>query len=93
MTDRTAADGSGFDFEETLEELEEIARALDREDLGLDEAIALFERGLSKLRAAREWLDTASGRVEEIIASASGRTETRPFEGGETGGPDDGAAG
>jgi len=76
---------SELDFERTLEELEEIARALDRDDLGLDEAIALFERGISRLRAANEWLETASGRVEEIIASASGRPETRALEESEDG--------
>lgn len=75
------SDGDALDFEETLAELEEIARALDRDDLGLDEAIALFERGIARLREANEWLETASGRVEEIIATSSGRIETRPLEG------------
>lgn len=78
-----------LDFEKTLEELEEIARALDRDDLGLDEAIALFERGVARLREANEWLESASGRVEEIIATSSGRIGTRPLEetdGGETDG-------
>ena len=81
--------GDGLDFEKTLAELEEIARALDRDDLGLDEAIALFERGIARLREANEWLEAASGRVEEIIVTSSGRIEKRPLEGtdgGETGG-------
>lgn len=82
------SESDALDFEETLEELEEIARALDRDDLGLDEAIALFERGIARLREANEWLETASGRVEEIIATSSGRLETRPLEGSD-GGQDD----
>lgn len=69
-----------FDFEEALRELETIGTRLDREDLGLDEAIALFERGVERLRAASRWLDEAAGRVEELIERADGRLETRPFE-------------
>lgn len=74
-----------LDFEKTLAELEEIARALDGDDLGPDEAIALFERGVARLREANEWLETASGRVEEIIATSGGRVETRPLEGTDAG--------
>ena len=74
-----------LDFEAMLAKLEEIARALDRDDLGLDEAIALFEEGIARLREANEWLETASGRVEEIIATSSGRFETRPLEGMDAG--------
>lgn len=82
-----------LDFEATLEELDEIARALDRDDLGLDEAIALFERGIARLRAANEWLERASGRVEEIIATGTGGLETRPLDGADGGETDGDAAG
>lgn len=87
------SESGALDFERTLEELEEIARALDRDDLGLDEAIALFERGIARLREANEWLENASGRVEEIIATSSGRIETRPLEGTDGGETDDDRSG
>ncbi len=69
-----------FDFEEALKELETLVERLGREELGLDEAIELFERGVERFRAASRWLDEASGRVEELIASAEGSLETREFE-------------
>ncbi len=74
----TAGDGD-VEFEATLEELEEIVSKLDREGVGLDEAVALFERGIDRLKRANAWLDSASGRVEELIATATGELETRPL--------------
>ena len=71
----------GFEFEETVRELEGIVERLDREDIGLDEAIRLFERGIERLGEARRWLDQASGRVEELIATSTGGLEGRPMEG------------
>lgn len=68
-----------IDFEETMAELERIVRALDRPEVPLDEAIELFERGMARLKEAHGWLDRAAGRVEELIADASGSLESRPL--------------
>ena len=65
------------EFEATLQELEDIVSRLDREGVGLDEAVALFEKGIDKLKRANGWLEHASGRVEELIATATGGLETR----------------
>jgi exodeoxyribonuclease VII small subunit len=73
-------DENELDFEKTLAELEAIVSGLDRDDVGLDEAIALFKRGLDRLQAANEWLSQAEGRVEELIQTSSGGLETRPFD-------------
>ncbi|MYA33729.1 MAG: exodeoxyribonuclease VII small subunit [Gemmatimonadales bacterium] len=70
-----------FEFETAIRELEGIVAGLDREGIGLDEAIALFEQGIERLGEARNWLETASGRVEELIASSTGELEARPLEG------------
>ncbi len=70
-----------FEFEAAIRELEGIVARLDREGIGLDEAIALFEQGIERLGEARRWLETASGRVEELIASSTGRLAAKPLEG------------
>ena len=75
----TASSDREFEFEKAVAELEDIVERLDREDVGLDEAIKLFERGVARLGEARRWLETASGRVEELIASSAGRLETKPL--------------
>ena len=74
------ADGSQPDFESALEELEEIVRRLDREELSLDEALELFEEGVARLRTASRLLDEARGRVDEVVEEAAGELETVDFE-------------
>ena len=60
-------------FEKTLDELEQIVEALESEQLDLDEALGLFERGIERLRQAAGALDGAHGRVEELIRGVDGR--------------------
>ncbi len=62
--------GERFSFETALAEVERIAGQLEQEDIGLDEAIALFEQGVHRLGEARRWLETARGKVEELIAES-----------------------
>ena len=68
------------DFEAALDELEEIVRRLDREELRLDEALALFEDGVARLRTASRLLDEARGRVEEVVGEAADELQTVDFE-------------
>lgn len=63
-------------FEVALEELESILEVLERDELRLDEAMALFEEGVAHLRAANRRLTEAGGRVEELIADAAGDLRT-----------------
>ncbi len=84
-------DGEGRGFEELMAELEDIVERLGSSDLELDEALELFERGVTCLREASGLLDSAEGRVEELISSASDDFEAIGFEvpdldDGETGG-------
>ncbi len=59
-------------FEELMDDLERIVRQLDGGEVELEEALALFERGVVRLRAAAQLLDGAHGRVEELIEASSG---------------------
>lgn len=77
-------------FEAALSELEEILRALEGDELRLDEALELFERGVARLRTANRLLEEARGRVEELVEEAAGELRTVPFEPPEE---DGGAAG
>jgi exodeoxyribonuclease VII small subunit len=72
-------------FERALAELEAIADSLERDDLALDEALRLFERGIARLRVAGSLLDSAHGKVEELVEGASETFRASPFdlEGGE----------
>ena len=66
-----------MNFEAALNRLEEIAAALDRADLSLDESLALFEEGIQRLRAASDALARAEGRVTTLVEQANGALEER----------------
>lgn len=52
--------------------LEEIVRKLEGGDVELDAALALFEEGVARLRAAKERLGAAELKVQEVIEEAGG---------------------
>lgn len=85
-------DADGPEFEAALSELEEVVRALDRDEMQLDEALSLFREGVGHLRTAGRLLNEAEGQVEELIEEASGELETVEFDagGGEEAGEGDG---
>jgi exodeoxyribonuclease VII small subunit len=55
-----------------LARLEEIVRKLEAEDVELDAALALFEEGVARLRAARERLVAAELKVQAVLEEAGG---------------------
>lgn len=55
-----------------LARLEEIVRRLEGEDVELDAALALFEEGIARLRAARERLEAAELKVQTVVEDAGG---------------------
>lgn len=59
-------------LQEELRRLEEIVRELEGKELDLDRAIALFEEGVGRLRAAREQLSRVETRVQKVLEDATG---------------------
>ena len=53
-------------FEQAEAELRAIVERLESGDVGVDEAIALWERGEALYEICRERLDSAEGKVEEL---------------------------
>jgi exodeoxyribonuclease VII small subunit len=53
-------------FEAAQRELEQIVQRLEGGDTGLDEAIALWERGEELYRFCVARLETAQGKIEEL---------------------------
>jgi exodeoxyribonuclease VII small subunit len=64
-------------FEETLTRLEQIADALDRDDIPLEQALVLFEEGIAKLREASALLAEVEGKVQTLIEQSQGVFEVR----------------
>ena len=59
-------------FREVLERLEGVVRELERNDVDLDRALALFEQGVRELRDARALLEEAELRVRKVVEKADG---------------------
>jgi exodeoxyribonuclease VII small subunit len=59
-------------FEELQRELEEIITRLERGDVAVDDAIALFRRGEQLYAACVARLRDAELRVEELVPPATG---------------------
>ncbi len=62
--------GQKIGLEARLARLETIVSALEREDLELDEALALFEEGIGHFRAAQELIRTTELRIEQLLDEA-----------------------
>ncbi len=66
---------------EDLARLEEIVRKLEAEDVELDAALALFEEGVARLRAAREHLGAAELKVQTVLEEAGGDLRLTDLDG------------
>ena len=63
-------------FEAAQKELERIVERLERGEAGLDETIALWERGEELYRLCVGKLDAARGRIEELARRSEGTAAT-----------------
>jgi exodeoxyribonuclease VII small subunit len=62
-------------FEQRLRRLEEIVGELESEQIELERALALFEEGVTCLRAATEELGKVEARVQRLVERADGSFE------------------
>jgi len=65
-------------FEEALQRLEGIVRAMEAGDLPLERAIAEFQEGMQLARICREKLDQAEQKIEMLVSEAGALTK-KPF--------------
>jgi exodeoxyribonuclease VII small subunit len=69
-----------LDFERSLARLEEVVRKLESPQLSLDEAMKLFEEGVTLSRECQKQLEEAEGKVEILLKKADGKMVAEPFE-------------
>jgi exodeoxyribonuclease VII small subunit len=62
-------------FEQRLRRLEEIVGELESEQIELERALALFEEGVTCLRAATEELGKVEAKVQRLVERADGTFE------------------
>ena len=66
-------------LENRLRRLEEILARMESDDVALEEALGLFEEGVTHVKEAERVLSAAELRVEELLSDG----QTRPLEAGE----------
>ncbi|MBQ4642357.1 MAG: exodeoxyribonuclease VII small subunit [Oscillospiraceae bacterium] len=59
-------------FEENMQRLEQIVRAMERGDVALEESLKLFQEGTELVRSCGKLLDDAELQVKKITTAADG---------------------
>ena len=70
----------GNEFEKAFQQLEEIVKRLESEELPLDESLQLFEQGISLSRLCHKRLEEVEKKIELILADAKGQPRVEPFQ-------------
>lgn len=66
-------------FEENMQRLEQIVRAMERGDVALDESLKLFQEGTKLVQSCGKLLDEAELQVKKIAVSADGSPVEEAF--------------
>ena len=66
-------------FEENMQRLEQIVRAMERGDVPLEESLKLFREGTALVEACGKLLDEAELQVKKIATAADGSPVEEDF--------------
>ena len=66
-------------FEENMQRLEQIVRAMERGDVALEESLKLFQEGTELIGRCGKFLDEAELQVNKIVAGPDGSPVEEEF--------------
>ncbi|RUR18570.1 exodeoxyribonuclease VII small subunit [Legionella sp. km535] len=69
----------GINFEQSITELEEIVKQLEKGELSLEDSLKQFEKGIGLARRCQDVLNQAEQKIETLTASHSS-SEPNPDE-------------
>lgn len=69
-------------FEENMQRLEEIVRAMERGDVPLEESLKLFREGTSLVESCNKLLGDAELQIAKIVTDANGKPVEGEFDDG-----------
>lgn len=67
-------------FEENMQRLEQIVRAMERGDVPLEESLKLFQEGTQLVEHCGKLLDEAELQVKKITAATDGTPQEEVFD-------------
>lgn len=59
-------------FEQSMQRLEQIVRAMERGDVALEESLKLFQEGTELVASCAKLLDNAEMQIQKVVKSADG---------------------
>lgn len=66
-------------FEDALKQLEEITERIEKGEIGLEESIAQYERGMGLVKQCRDILTKAEHKIQQLQEKSDGTLGTKPF--------------
>ena len=66
-------------FEQSMQRLEQIVRAMERGDVALEESLKLFQEGTELVRNCGKLLDEAELQVKKVMTAADGSPVLEDF--------------
>lgn len=66
-------------FEENMQRLEQIVRAMERGEVALEESLKLFQEGTQLVQSCGKLLDEAELQVKKIVAAPDGTPVEEAF--------------
>lgn len=70
-------------FEQSMQRLEQIVRALERGDAQLDESLKLFQEGTELVRSCGKMLEDAELQIKKVMTAADGSPVMEDFDDGQ----------
>ena len=68
-----------FNFEASLQQLEQLVQQMEQGNLSLEESMQAFEQGVALTRQCQQALDAAEQKVQVLMQDTEGRLQEQPF--------------
>lgn len=69
-----------YDLEAAMKRLDEVVALMSRENVSLEESLALYEEGVALVRHCNEKLDVAQRKINELKMTDDGEIVAEPFD-------------
>ncbi len=70
---------SNFNFETSLQQLEQLVQQMEQGSLSLEESMRAFEQGVALTRECQQALDKAEQKVQLLMQDAQGKVTEQAF--------------
>ena len=75
-----------FNFETSLQQLEQLVQQMEQGNLSLEESMQAFEKGVALTRECQNALDKAEQKVQVLMQDSNGKLQEKPFPSASTDG-------